>query len=282
MYIYTFDVFRSSDDGVSENQMSTTVYAKIKLGMTNPSDIANTGLYYGESTVGFDADGMSIVNSIKSKFGLNSSADLNVEKTILIGTGYSTTSDYYFKLTFSSANGRDEKRDVVMRAAVPLFIPKNNYGVSVGQYSSASASYPKFESKWPAYLYGGVADFGDRWRELSCESEVYSPGDYGGGLLVARKIENRCIIKGSVMVTPKSTTMKLAALPDSSWWPGVEEGTVFSLNACQGRRIARIAVHGEGDEYPGHLCLSWVVNLSGGELETSNNIWVQCSIEYWV
>lgn len=252
--------------------------------MSEPSKVANAYLTCSETTVGFDSVGSSVIG-VQDRFGLNSVADLGVEKTVLLGTEYSILNDYYFRLRFYLllSDKECEKRDIVVRAAVPLFVNKNNYGVSIGQYSSATANDPMFESKWPAYFHGGIADFGDRWRALSWESDVQSPGDYGGGLLVARKIENRCIIKGSVNITPASTTKKIAMLPDSSWWPaGLEHRAVFSLNACQGRRIARIAVHSKVDEYPGYLCLEWVVNLSSGGLETSNHIWVQCSIEYWV
>lgn len=283
MYIYTFDVFRSSDGGISENQKSTTVYAKIKLGMTNPSDIANASLYYGESTTGFDSYAISNANNINTKFGLNSAADLNVEKTILIGTGYSITTDYYFKLVFRSSYGRDEKLDVVMRAAVPLFIHKNNYGVSVGQYSGASAGDPRFESNWPAYFYGGVADLGGDWVELQTESGVTSGGEYGGGPLVARKVEGKCIIQGSVEATPGSSTIKLAKLPDpiADWSPGSEQSAVFSINACKGNRIARIAVPSLAEDNKGYLCLSWVWDMNEGKVLTGTKIWIQCSIEYW-
>ena len=84
------------------------------------------------------------------------------------------------------------------------------------------------------------------------------------------------------MVTPGSSVMKLAELPDTDFWPDGESGAVFAMNACQGNRIARIAVHGPVDTYPGYLCLEWVWSLSGNKQETSSKIWVQCSIEYWV
>lgn len=283
MKILLFDVFRSSDGGVSENAMSTKVYARIKLGMSNPSVIASARLYYGMSTVGFDNSAIANVVDIKDKFGLNSSSDLYKEKVIYIGDGYSVSTDYYFKLTFESSYGRNSNYDVLMRAAVPLFVHKNNYGVSVGQYSSASADNPKFESKWPAYLYGGVADFGGDWVELQTESGVTSGGEYGGGPLVARKVEGKCIIQGCVEATPGSSTIKLAKLPDpiADWSPGSEQTAVFSINACKGNRIARIAVPSLAEDNNGYLCLSWVWDMDEGKVLTGTKIWIQCSIEYW-
>jgi len=91
-------------------------------------------------------------------------------------------------------------------------------------------------------------------------------------------IENKCVVVGSVLVKPGSSTIPLAVLPDGF----MPEASVFSLNACNGCRVARIAVHGEADEYPGCLALSWVWDMDKGEKHTQSAIWVQCSIEYWI
>ena len=105
-----------------------------------------------------------------------------------------------------------------------------------------------------------------------------TPADYGGGALRCRAMEKLRVVDGSILVTPGSSAVVLATLPDGCT-PGKN---VFSINACSGARVARIAVGGSGGTYAGKLCLEWVKNLSDGSNYTSAAIWVQCSIYYWV
>lgn len=58
--------------------------------------------------------------------------------------------------------------------------------------------------------------------------------------------------------------------------------SVFSINPCNGGRIARLAVGGSGEDNAGRLTLSWVRSLEDGSYYTESEIWIQCSIEYWV
>lgn len=276
-----FDAFRSSN-GTTENPESTSVYAKITIKLIGTSPVSNAKLYLHYSPTKFDGND-ELLKDISGDFGITSVGTAGRTKTLLLGT-FDKTKDWYFWLDCTPGlTPFSYNKDVVPRTNVPLFVEKNNNGVSVGQYSTATAAYRKFESAWPAYLYGGIADLGNTWEELDLVStSITTPGTYGGGILRACKVENKCIIQGSVMVTPGSSVMKIAELPSADYWPGSEQGAIFSMNACQGNRIARIAVHGSADTYPGYLCLEWVWNLSGNKQETSSKIWVQCSIEYWV
>ena len=86
------------------------------------------------------------------------------------------------------------------------------------------------------------------------------------------------VVDGSLLVRPGADTIVLATLP-SGYTP---TKSVFSINACSGSRVARIAVGGAGEANAGKLCLSWVKNLSDGASYTDAAIWVQCSIAYWV
>lgn len=105
-----------------------------------------------------------------------------------------------------------------------------------------------------------------------------TPAEYGGGELRCMAEGSRRIIVGSLLVRPGSETIVLAQLPDGY----TPVSGVFAVNACGGARIARVMVGGEGEENAGKLCLSWVRNLSDGSLYTGGEIWVQCSIEYYV
>lgn len=281
MKLGIFDVFRSSDGGISENPEGASVYAKITVAFSKASLAANAKLYLYYSSKAFNADD-EILMDISSAFGITSVSSAGRTRTISLGV-FEDTKDWYFTLRCESYPLFLEREDVLPRTSVPLFIDKNNYGVSIGQYSTANEDYHKFESAWPAYFHGGIADLGKQWEELDLASDsITTPGTYGGGILRACKVENKCIIQGSVMVTPGSSVMKIAELPSTDYWPGSEQGAIFAMNACQGNRIARIAVHGSEDTYPGYLCLEWVWSLSGNKQETSSKIWVQCSIEYWV
>lgn len=274
--IVTFDVFRS-DNGATENPESTSVYAKIRLRMNDSTGLADSPklrVYYAQDT---DPDTASSYLDIGSAFGL-SAGNLNTDKVVKLTGTWSNGADYYFLLYFSAGyEVADGRLDMAPRATIPIYISENNNGVSIGQYSSATKDVPKFESRWPAYLYGGIARIGDGWTTLN-PATGSTPADYGGGVLRCRAMEKLRVVDGSILVKPGSSIVVLATLP-GGYTPGK---SVFSMNACSGARLARIAVGGTGDTYAGKLCLEWVKNLSDGSNYTSAAIWVQCSINYWV
>lgn len=272
-----FDAFRSSN-GTTENPESTSVYAKITIKLIGTSPVSNAKLYLHYSKTNFDGDD-EVLDDISGDFGITSVGTAGRTKTLLLGT-FDKTKDWYFWLDCTPGlTPFSYNKDVVPRTNVPLFIGKNNNGVAIGQYSTANAGYYKFESAWPAYLYGGIADLGSAWRELPlASSSITTPGTYGD-ILQIRSIENKCIIKGSVMIKPGSGSVTIANLPNDC----KPACTTFRLNACQGARIARVAVHGNDgtNGTNGYLVLEWVYNIAGGQF-TSNAIWVDCSIEYWI
>ena len=150
-------------------------------------------------------------------------------------------------------------------------------GACFGGFSTSSYKKPKLESHYPIYAYKGIAKLGEDWEILTPLAGT-TPAEFGGGQLRCRKVENKRIVEGSLMVKPGSSTLVLAALPDGY----TPEKGVFSINACEGGRVARIVVGGYGEENAGKLCMSWVKNLTDGSNYTAAAIWVQCSIEYWV
>lgn len=154
---------------------------------------------------------------------------------------------------------------------------KKKGGVAFGKYSASTDDTPMFECNYPAYFYGGIAQIGNAWTNLTPTTGT-TPGDYGGGALRCRAIGDKRIIDGSINVQPGSDTIVLATLP-SGYTPAK---AVYAINACSGSRVARIAIGGTGETNAGKLCLSWVKNLSDGASYTAASIWVQCSIEYWV
>lgn len=196
----------------------------------------------------------------------------------------------YFKFVFSYTAELDSKSYTETAESPVIYIPRSfvnvhlagteGGGVCLGGYSSADASTPKFESHYPAYFYGGIAQIGGSslWESLTPASASITSGGTYGDTLKVRKIENKCIIKGSVMITPESASIAIAELPIGC----KPIKTTFRLAACQGLRVARIAVHGNDGSLPGNLVLEWVCNLSDGARYTGSSIWVDCSIEYWI
>lgn len=158
--IALFDVFRS-DDGATENPESTSVYAKIRLAMNDSTGLADAPrlrVYYAQDT---DPDTTSSYLDIGSAFGL-SAGNLNTDKVVKLSGTWSNGVDFFFLLYFSAGyEVADGRLDMAPRAAIPIYISENNMGVSIGQYSTATKDAPKFESRWPAYLYGGIAQIGD-------------------------------------------------------------------------------------------------------------------------
>lgn len=191
---------------------------------------------------------------------------------------YSNGSAWDFLLVFGDAYESTSVRLNVGRAFANMHLSgAETGGVCFGGFSSSEEGDPKLESHYPAHLYGGIRRIGDGWTYLA-PAAGSTPAEYGGGLLRCRRIENKCIIAGSLLVKPGSSTIVLAALPEG-YTPAE---SVFSINACSGSRVARIVVGGAQEEYAGCLALSWVKSLADGANYTDAAIWVQCSIEYWV
>ena len=281
--VSVFSMTRTPDDE------GTSLLLTAKLAASDSkASLLQAKLYYKKGgEPGFDVgeadESITLTSSISTLI-----SGVTNNSSLVTGT-FANSSEWCFMLWFGDSYEEDRKYFSVNDASANVHLSgKANGGVRFGGFSTSTDDAPKFECDYPTYLYGNIvqiggdADSNEVWEELALAStSITTPGTYGGGILRARRIEKKCIIQGSVMVTPGSSTIKIAALPNSDWWPGTEQGTVFSLNACQGGRIARIAVHSPDDEYPGFLCLSWVYNI-GGSQHTSGPIWVQCSIEYWI
>ena len=202
----------------------------------------------------------------------------------LIPDTYSKAYDWDFLLVFGdeyeSVTGRF---NLGMAFANMHLSEKKKGGVCFGGFSTSTDTKPKLESYFPAYFKSGINQLGEKWEQLTPLNGT-TPADLGGGALRCRKVENKRIIEGSIKVKGKvdsngdDVTVLLAELPNDY----TPEKAVFSINACKGGRVARIVVGGKGETNAGHLCLSWIKNLSNGSSYTSESIWVQCSIEYWV
>lgn len=237
--------------------------------------ITITGNKYPASQIPSNVQAIDLSDKLSDMlFGVNNSASLIPET-------FSNGVDWSFLLVFGDEYEQVTASLGVARAFANLHL--SGYptgGACFGGFCTSTQDNPKLESHYPAYLYGGIAKIGKGWQKLDLLTGS-TPAAFGGGVLRCRKIEDKCIVDGSVLVKPgaNNVSVVLAKLPEDEFY--MPPGSVFSLNACDGSRIALLAVHGPDDDYPGHLVLEWVRNLSNGSNYTSE-LWVQCSIEYWV
>lgn len=278
-------VYRSTVNGIKDDTGTYLSYsANVKAGSVGSSSSSGTltlrryeskptstsyGTIVGRHTVATSTSSTTISNSGAKSFLLTDSGYFRFELS------YREESEPYYTETAESPV------IYIPRSFVNVHLAgTEGGGVCLGGYSSADASTPKFESHYPAYFYGGIAQIGGSslWESLTPASASITSGGTYGDTLKVRKIENKCIIKGSVMITPESASIAIAELPIGC----KPIKTTFRLAACQGLRVARIAVHGNDGSLPGNLVLEWVCNLSDGARYTGSSIWVDCSIEYWI
>lgn len=233
--------------------------------------ITITGNKYPASQISANVQAIDLSDKLSDMlFGVNNSASL-ISETFSNGVGWN------FLLVFGDEYEQVTASLGIARAFANLHLSGySTGGACFGGFCTSTQDNPKLESYFPAHLYGGIAKIGKGWQELEVINGT-SPAEYGGGKLRCRKIEDKCIIDGSVLVKPASSAVLLAKLPEG-FTPAC---TVFSLNPCSGGRIARVMVQDVTRDYPGYLALEWVRDISDGGKYTSE-LWVQCSIEYWV
>lgn len=153
--ITSFSVMRSND-GVDENPESETIYARLNINMNDATGLTDAPilrLYYSPDITITESTSYLELNDL---FGMTAE-NLGVEKVFALPNTWSNGMDWYFKLHFSA--GYEEALDAtasVSRTSVPLFLASNNKGVSIGQYSTATESQPKFESGWAFFANGGI------------------------------------------------------------------------------------------------------------------------------
>ena len=150
--ILKFEIMRSTD-GIEPDDMATSVWAKIRLAMTDISGLSDNPaltLIHSTSQSMRNPDTHEITTLPISDY-------IEAEQSIELGSAYSIGNNHYFALIFSAGNEASAPYSgSVGMAYVPLHINGNNHGVSVGGYSNATAADERFESMWKSYFHGGV------------------------------------------------------------------------------------------------------------------------------
>lgn len=269
-------------DGVPDDEgenVLTTLKLGVDAGDLNYSNFLTARLYRAQGDNATTADpAIDLTGKVAQLLG-----GVTDDKDLIPDT-YSKAYDWDFLLVFGDEYESFHGRFNLGMAFANLHLSEEpTGGACFGGFSTSRYGKPKLESYFPGYFYNGIAKMGDDWNYLTPLNGT-TPADLGGGALRCRKIENKRIIEGSIKVKGKvdsngdDVTVVLAELPNDY----TPEKAVFSINACKGGRVARIVVGGKGETNAGYLCLSWIKNLSNGSSYTSESIWVQCSIEYWV
>lgn len=155
-----FDVYRSAD-GKTEDPESVTVWANVTISMVDNTAFDGSTIQVAYQD-GRDPDADSPTIDIKPYFSdittLGAPTRVKISWTNIT---FDRGKDYYFQLRFKAGEEvAVSEVDAALRASIPIMISDTNHGVAVGQYSTANAAYPKFECKWPAYFYGGIAQIG--------------------------------------------------------------------------------------------------------------------------
>ena len=277
-YAPTIEKFavRRVTSGGAESDEGVLIATDLKLAISSdaPLNSAKLMLYKGKSED--IADATSVVD-LTSKIAVLV-AGVNNDTTIITGE-YSIGDNWFFTLVFSIGSETAQKQAAVYRAFVPQ--TTSAYGCGFGGVSTATAQDPKNEFFTPTEFKNEIRLLeSNEWEDLALVAGS-TPASLGGGKLRCRKVAGKCIIDGSVLAKPlgNNTVLVIADLPDGF----TPQNTVFSLNACQGLRIARIVVGGtDSADITGKLGISWVCDIKDASYYTADAIWIQCSIEYWV
>ena len=94
-----------------------------------------------------------------------------------------------------------------------------------------------------------------------------------------RKIGNHVYIRGSVKFPDNATwtgsAIQVADLPTII---APKKGNHYSMNACDGARIARVIATATGG-----LSIEWIRRLTDGTNDTTTTgLWVSMNVDYWV
>ena len=260
------------------NDEGEALYTRFLLRGSNAMNAADMALklhYEADASVAADSSYVDLSDSIQESLNSDSATGITVAPI------FDKARNWNLMLVFGDAYESAVSYFTLSRAFANLHLSGySTGGACFGGFCSSTPDNPKLESYFPGYFYNGIKKIGDGWQELTLVNGT-TPATYGGGVLRYRKIEDKCIIAGSVEVKPTSGTLVLANLPEGF----VPAYNVFSLNACSGGRVARIAAYSNEEantaDTRGKLVLTWVKDISDGDNYTSAAIWIQCSIEYW-
>lgn len=116
------------------------------------------------------------------------------------------------------------------------------------------------------------------WKALTLKNNFENKG-FEANQLEYRKIGNHVYIRGSVKFPDNATwtgsAIQVADLPTII---APQKGNHYSMNACDGARIARVIATATGG-----LSIEWIRRLTDGANDTTTTgLWVSMNVDYWV
>lgn len=116
------------------------------------------------------------------------------------------------------------------------------------------------------------------WKALTLKNN-FENKEFEANQLEYRKIGNHVYIRGSVKFPDNATwtgsAIQVADLPTII---APKKGNHYSMNACDGARIARVIATATGG-----LSIEWIRRLTDGANDTTTNgLWVSMNVDYWV
>ena len=116
------------------------------------------------------------------------------------------------------------------------------------------------------------------WKSLTLKNNFENKG-FEANQLEYRKIGNHVYIRGSVKFSDDTawtgSAIQVADLPTII---APKKGNHYSMNACDGARIARVIATATGG-----LSIEWIRRLTDGANDTTTTgLWVSMNVDYWV
>lgn len=116
------------------------------------------------------------------------------------------------------------------------------------------------------------------WKALTLKNN-FENKEFEANQLEYRKIGNHVYIRGSVKFPDNATwtgsAIQVADLPTII---APKKGNHYSMNACDGARIARVIATATGG-----LSIEWIRKLTDGANDTTTTgLWVSMNVDYWV
>ncbi len=131
--------------------------------------------------------------------------------------------------------------------------------------------YHKFENYYTKFEVKNLLPSETEWVNLPLANGV-TAGTTGRGRPQYKRVGNHVYIRGSVMVTPGTSTKTIGTIPNG-FRPTENE---YRLGVADGTRFAQMYMTADGD-----LKLDWVANITNGSHYVSN-IWVVVAMDYYI
>lgn len=112
------------------------------------------------------------------------------------------------------------------------------------------------------------------WTTLTvASSDITTPSTDGDGVLRCARIGKHVFLRGSILATIASGTIKLISTLPTEFRPS---GVIHWFPGCGGNNSCRAYVHTDG-----RIVIEWILKLSNGSAFTTQT-WFDFNFDYWI